>query len=94
MGFALDGLTDDKKAVIFAISMHNYSYGRFIRMNSEAYSAFPKEREVLLQESLPLFILSIEEDKVIDNVYFDSDGKIFNKKIITIVHMFHAYIGR
>ena len=93
MGFALDGLKNDKKAVIFAISIQNYDRGRFIRMNSEAYSAFPKEREILLQESLPLFILDIEQDREIKNVHFISKGKNFNRKTITIVHMFHAMIG-
>lgn len=50
LGFALDYPKTDHVSVLFVISCRNYEGPRGIRLNNEAYSAFPGEREILLTE--------------------------------------------
>ena len=47
LGFAFKNPRAEYNPVLFAISVQNY-ISRGMRMNNEAYTAFPVEREILL----------------------------------------------
>ena len=57
-------------------------------MNNEAYSAYPSEEEVLLCDGCDMFALSVDKNVELNNL----KGELarFNKRILTIVHLFHT----
>ena len=57
-----------------------------IRMNNEAYTSYPSEREILLREGCKLYILSVEHDYLIKNKH--TSFAHFDDRMINIVHLF------
>ena len=55
-------------------------------MNNEAYTAYPSEREILLTEGRPVFILSVDRGVVIQNP--NASFASYNGKTLTVVHIF------
>ena len=72
-------------AVLFAICCRNYDSPSGIRMNNEAYTSYPVEREMLLTEGCGVYVLLVEE-VVIENEH--AAWADFNGKTITIVHLY------
>lgn len=60
LDFAFKNLKDDFIPVLFVFSCHNYYSPNGIRMNNEAYSSYPTEREVLLREGCKVYVLAME----------------------------------
>ena len=59
-------------------------------MNSERYSAHKNEREVLLAEGTPMFILGVQEFQIDNEHTGDKFWNPFNGQTITVVYMFNA----
>ena len=75
------------KPVLFVMTCQNYHRFNGISMASEAFSAYPREQEVLLNEDFKCYVLKTQQDFLIQNE-FDS-FKPFNGQFITIIHFFH-----
>ncbi len=87
IGFAIpEHPKPDFTSVLFVISCKNYESPAGIRMNNEAYTSFPVEREILLVEGCGVWVLEVEENVIIDNNH--ADFSRYNGKVITIVHLF------
>ena len=56
-------------------------------MNNSAYTAYPKEGEILLCEGCKVFVLSVDTEVLIEN----AQGAMaqFNGNKIIVVHLFH-----
>ena len=54
-------------AVLFVICCRNYQSPAGIRMNNEAYTSYPSEKEVLLCEGCELYVSGIERNVLICN---------------------------
>jgi len=48
-------------AALFVISLKNYHGLNGFRLNKKQYSAYHREREVLLCEGLPVYVLKVEQ---------------------------------
>ena len=59
---ATKNLKPEKSAVLFVCASQNYISINGIRLPSEAYSAYPVEKEVLMREAFHAFVLAIERD--------------------------------
>ena len=82
------------QSVLFVICLHNYHGFYGLRLNSAMYSAHPEEREILLTEGAPMFVMGVEE-MYIDN--FESDDIFwadFNMKSINVIYLFHPSYGQ
>lgn len=53
--------SEDKKPVLFTFSVQN-NWAAGMSLDNEAYTAFPSEREILLNEAEYLFIIACERD--------------------------------
>lgn len=71
---------------IFIFSAYNNNGSPGIRLNSEAYTAYPHEGEIVLGEGRPIWILQIQRDHLIQNEHpgFSS----YNGKKVTLIHVF------
>ncbi len=65
--FAIGNRKEDYISTLFVISCQNYCSPDGFRMNNEAYTAYPSEREILLRDGCPVFVLALEKDIVINN---------------------------
>ena len=88
LGFATKNPKPLHKPVLFVLSCQKYDAPSGIRMNNEAYTAFPTEREILLQEGVGVWVLAVEKDVMIDNPH--AAFAPFNGKALTIVHLCHG----
>merc|ERR1712127_1100629 len=80
----------DLQSVLFAICLQNWSGFNGFRMNSALYGAHPEEKEIMLQEGVPMAVLGVEEVQI-DNVLSGDDyWADFNMKTVTIVYLFHT----
>ena len=50
------------------MSVMNDKYKVYMRMNGEAYSSYPSEKEFLFKEGLEVHVLSIDEVKIENNM--------------------------
>lgn len=87
LGFAHNSDKEELIPVFFVITCQNFFSPAGIRMNNEAYTSYPVEDEYLLMEGCNVYILSIEKNVQIDND--SSDMTKFNKRSMTVIHMFH-----
>ena len=69
LGFALDKVKEDFIPVLFVIACQNYWALRGIFMNNEAYTAYPDEGELLLEEGCGVHVLAIDSDVKIENSF-------------------------
>lgn len=83
--FATMSATDDKICTLFVISCANYVTPDCVRLNNEAYTAYPAEGEVLLTDGCVMRVLGIQKDVLIDNPY--PTFSKFNGKKLTIIYM-------
>lgn len=83
--FATMNAGPDRICVIFVISCANYVTPDCVRMNNEAYTAYPNEGEVLLTDGCVMRVLAIQRDVKIDNPY--PSFKRFTGQTITVIHM-------
>ena len=67
--FALSNISPDYLPVVFMFLMQNYKGPRGMMMNSEAYSSFPEEGEMLLMEGVAVTILGYKENVLIENTH-------------------------
>ena len=58
-------------------------------MNNEAYSCYPSEAEVLLSDGCDIVVLAVDSNVNIQNKLANSI-EYFNKKHLTVVHLFHT----
>lgn len=84
--FATQNLQEDKIPVVFVISNKNYVQPNGMRMNNEAYTSYPSEGEVLLQEGIPAFIIDVKRDILIDNPY--TNWKMFNGLKVSFIFLY------
>ena len=77
----------DDVPVLFVISCRNYDSPAGMRLNHEAYTSYPHEREVMLVEGCPVMILAVEKDVLIENTH-ESFAE-FDGKLITVIHVFN-----
>ena len=92
LSFAFEGVTQEKQPVLFIKLVHNYMNPYGIMMNSEAYSSYPQEAELLLVEGCEAFVLGIEEDVVIGNKHQCLEP--YSGKKVMVVYMFLSdYFG-
>lgn len=76
--FATRSTKEDHLNVLFVIVCQNYYGPKGIRMNNEAYTKFPREREILLTNGCAVCVLEVEKNVKINNTYSnfsDFDGK-------------------
>ena len=57
LGFAFNNLKPEQSPVLFIISCQNYRSPSGIRMNNEAYTAYPLEDEFLLMDGCEAYVL-------------------------------------
>lgn len=86
LGFALDGIAEDQTPTLFIKCMKNSLGVQGIMMNSEIYSSYPDEGEMLLTEGIPVTILDYKKDVEINNKHA-SMQPYFGKKITIIFCM-------
>ena len=55
-------------------------------MNNEAYTAYSSEGELLLQEGVPMYVLAVDNDVVINNQ--NAGYKKFTGRKVTIIYLF------
>ena len=67
LDFALGDDSSDKQAVLFVKLITNYFRPEGVMMNSEAYSSYPQEAEMLLKEGIYATILGYEDEFEITN---------------------------
>lgn len=61
LGFAVNGLEQPFKSVLFVISIQNHFGFPGFRLNTENFSAYPQEEEVLLIEGCTMFVMKVED---------------------------------
>ena len=54
-------------------------------MNNEGYTAYPREKEMLLSEGCGVWVLNVERDVVVENMRESFED--FVGKAITIIHL-------
>ena len=86
LGFALDKPKPEHTPVLFVFLIMNYSFVNGLMMNNEAFTAYPAEGELLLQEGFQVFVYGIEKGHKIENKY-ESMQK-YNGQTITIVYLY------
>lgn len=86
LGFALQGGISDKQPVIFLNVVHNYGFTGGVMMNSEAYSSYPHEAEILLYEGIEATILGYEENFEITNKH--ECMKEFTGKQVMVIYLY------
>lgn len=69
--FALSKPKPNFEAVLFVITCQNYETFQGISMNSEEYTSYPNEQEILLREGCPVWILGVERIDQITNTHAD-----------------------
>ena len=84
--FAIKNQKPDHVPVLYAITCQNYQPILGIRLNNEAYTAYPSESEIVLEEGILVHVLSVERNVVIDNPH--TSFQKFNGKILNIIHLF------
>ena len=68
LGFAIpEHQSSDKLATLFVIGCQNYKRIDGFFLNSEAYSSYPREKEVLLCDGCDMFILAVDSGIKIKN---------------------------
>lgn len=58
-----------------------------MRLNNEAYTAYPSEGEMLMREGIKIYILGVERAVKIDNLHHSFAQ--FHGQTINIIHLFH-----
>ncbi len=59
-------------------------------MNSSSYSAHSNEKEVLVMEGAPMFVVGVEQMLIDNSGSGDKFWKDFNRKSITIIYLFNT----
>lgn len=85
--FATSNAKSNHVPTLFVISCQNFNAPDGIHLNNEAYTAYPSEGEVLLQEGCKVFVLGVQKDVEINNTH--ESFKKFNGQKLIVVHMFH-----
>ena len=65
--FAFKDQAQDQTPVLFLLLHRNYLGTGSVMMNGEAYSSYPSEGEILLQEGRPVRILGFDPEVVVLN---------------------------
>ena len=84
--FALSNPKADHLPILLVFTCQNYKSTEAIRLNNEAYTAYPYEAEILLEEGVETYVLAEEKNVLIDNPH--PNFKKFNGKSMTIIHLF------
>lgn len=84
--FATNKPKEDHVPVVFMILNKNYVQPNGMRMNNEAYTSYPSEGEVLLQEGIPTWIMHIERNFAVDNKL--STWQKYNGKKVNFVFLY------
>ena len=95
LGVALDFAFEKKKdeelrPVIFVISCKNYYSPDGISLKDENCSSYPQEKEFLLREGCPVFVLEVIPDYEIKNSHLSFSE--YNGRKVTIINLFHDLI--
>ena len=74
--------------VVFRIRFENETGQYYFKMNSEKYSMYPEEAEVLIQQGLPFRVLAVEEKEDVSShtkfteiLIHTSESFIFRKRL-------------
>ena len=84
--FAFKDQAQDKKPVLFLLLHPNYVGEGSVMLNGEAYSSYPDEGEMLLQEGKAVWILGFDSEVVVLNKH--ETFKNFFQKNLTVVYLF------
>ena len=88
LGFAIPlEPKQDMTPTLFVVGIQNSYKFNGMSMNSEAYTAYPAEGEILLCEGCPVFVLSVDTEVLIEKAQGAMNK--FNGNKITVVHLFH-----
>ena len=88
LGFAFGGSNAEMTPVLFIYTIQNWAAYQGVRLNNEAFSAYPYEQEVLLKEGCFVYALKIDEI-VIKNKH--DDFTEYNGKTVTVIYLVHPF---
>jgi len=77
------------KSVLFVFFFKNYYGFRGFRLNQPEYSAFPDEEEYLLIEGIPVTVLKVEENMVLDCKDITAVKDKYHGQTINVVYLFN-----
>ena len=94
-----------EEIVLFAICMQNYHNFPGVRLNTPDLSSHPQEKEAILIEGVPMFVLGVEQKMVplagtsSLQEYGNSESLLqddyfwnqYRGKKVTIIHLLNAY---
>ena len=96
--FAIEDVQPDQSPVIFRIRMQNESGKYMFSMDSEAYSMYPEEEEVLIQQGLPFTVMAVEEredtesqSKYTEILIDTSESLIFKKRVFELIRILASF---
>jgi hypothetical protein len=67
LGYAFKNPQEHLKPVLFVFSIQNYYGFNGIRLNNEAYTSYPGEREILMRDGLIVYVMEVQPDIMIRN---------------------------
>ena len=74
------------KPVLFVIICQNYMSSQGVRLNNEAFTAYPGDQEMVLRQGCRVYVLQVQKKVVYKNNY--TTFQEFNDQEFTIVHLF------
>lgn len=66
LAFALKNSKQSDRATLFVIACQNYNGFEGVQMNNEAYSAYPREAEILLMNGFKVLVLAVDKNVKIE----------------------------
>lgn len=89
LSFAFKNPKPQFTPTLFVVACQNYKGIDAVTMDSEAYSAYPSESEILFCEGSRMFVLAVDTGVKIRNTT-EGEMAAFNGKEINVIHFFHA----
>merc|ERR1711935_1145840 len=77
------------KSVLFVFFFKNFIGFPGFRLNQPEFSAFPEEEEYLLCEGIPVFVLAVDENIVMDCNTIDAVKDMYHGQTINIVYLYN-----
>ena len=73
--------------------MQNYYPANFFRLNSCQFSAYPKEKEVLIIDGAEMYVVGTEDIYINNESSGDEFWQPFNGKTVTVIYLFNTAFG-
>lgn len=77
----------ERRPVVFLVVCQNYFRFNGIRMNNEAYSSYPHEKEVLLTEGCDIYVMQVERDVRLEETH--ESFKEYEQRSVDLIYCFH-----